>query len=142
MNPTRTFGIALVLVFVNSLLAQQPSQNASPSEKPADNVVGAQFSPDGQRLVTKSADNKLKVWDVQTGKPIAVQLAHLGTWQLVSFKYGETNKWSDVPPTQKKLKLITDSYFNWVQYEVSNGKVQSSAGGPYTLSGEAYTETV
>ena len=142
MNPTRTFGIALALVFVNFLLAQQPSQSVSPNEKQAGKVVAAQFSPDGTRVVTKSAENELKVWDVQTGKPSSVQLAHWGTWQLVSFKYGETNKWSDVPLTQKKIKLITDSYFNWVQYEVSSGKVQGSAGGPYTLSGGAYTETI
>jgi hypothetical protein len=142
MNPTRIFGIVFSLIFVNSLLAQQPSQNTSPSEKQPDTVVEAQFSPDGKRLVTKSADNTPKVWDAQTGKPISGQPPHWGTWQLVSFKYGETNKWLDAPSTQKKIKLITDSYFNWVQYEVSSGKVQGSAGGPYTMSGGNYTETI
>src|SRR5262249_50418858 len=99
-------------------------------------------SPDGKQVVTKSADAEVRVWDVQTGKPLSVQQPHFGTWQLVSFKYGDTNKWSNAPQGHKRIKLIAESHFTWIQYDVASGKVESTAGGHYTLNGEAYTETI
>ena len=35
-----------------------------------DAVLSASFSPDGKRIVSASADNTLRIWDVATGKPI------------------------------------------------------------------------
>ena len=36
----------------------------------------AQFSPDGQRVVTASWDNTARVWDAATGKPMAEPMKH------------------------------------------------------------------
>jgi len=172
MKPSRMFTAMAVLGFtVASLLAQQPSNpNDSQSEKtaevrvgtvgklvtdstnqtvrlwddgkPVEQVVEARFSPDG-RFITTSMNQTLRVWDVQTGKLLAgPRPAHLGSWRLVSFKYGETSKWTDAPQDQRRIKLITETYFTWVAYEAASGKVQSMAGGKCTAHEGAYTETI
>src|SRR5204863_189768 len=41
-------------------------------------VLYAEFSPDGRRVVTASADNTARVWDTSTGKPITPPLKHNG----------------------------------------------------------------
>jgi len=67
---------------------------------------------------------------------------HLGTWQLVSTKYGDATDFSDFPKEQRRVKLITATHFTWVQYDAGTRKVESMAGGPYTLDGGSYTETI
>lgn len=131
----------VVLGFTATLLAQ-PAQNTNPNDNSSGKVAQVQFSPDGKLLVSTSADNTVRIWDVATGKPISGHLSHLGTWQLASFKYGDATKWSEVPDGQRRIKHITDTHFTWVAYEAATGKVQSMAGGTYTLSGGAYTETI
>jgi WD40 repeat protein len=42
-------------------------------------VISAQFSPDGQRVVTASYDNTARVWDVVSGKPIGEPIKHEDT---------------------------------------------------------------
>jgi eukaryotic-like serine/threonine-protein kinase len=39
-------------------------------------VKTAQFSPDGQRVVTASDDATARVWDAQTGRPVTKPLNH------------------------------------------------------------------
>lgn len=69
--------------------------------------------------------------------------AHLGTWQLVSFKYGaDRQDFTDFPQNQRRLKLITDTHFTWVQFDTATKKSQSMAGGAYSLSGDTYTESI
>jgi WD40 repeat protein len=41
-----------------------------------DGVISAQFSPDGQRVVTASKDNTARVWDAASGKPIGEPMKH------------------------------------------------------------------
>jgi hypothetical protein len=67
---------------------------------------------------------------------------HLGTWQLISFQYGDVTGFSDSPKEQRRVKLITSTHFTWVLYDAGSKKVESMAGGPYTLDGISYTETV
>jgi hypothetical protein len=141
MKPTLTFTTMVVLGFAANLLAQ-PSQSTNADTNSPGKVVAARFSPDGRQLVITSPDNTVRIWDVQDGKPLREQLAHLGTWQLVSLKYGDATKWSDAPVSQRHIKLITETHFTWVAYEVASGKVQSMAGGTYTFSDGAYTESV
>ena len=68
---------------------------------------------------------------------------HLGTWQLVSYKYG-TNQpgFTDFPESQRRIKLITDTHFSWVQFDTSTKKVSATAGGTYSLEGNTYTESI
>ena len=41
-------------------------------------VCVAQFSPDGKRVVTASADNTARLWDAGTGKPLGEPMRHEG----------------------------------------------------------------
>ena len=45
----------------------------------------AQFSPDGQRLITADARNTAQVWDAETGQPITPPLEHNNTVRHASF---------------------------------------------------------
>ena len=67
---------------------------------------------------------------------------HLGTWQLVSTKYGDAKDFSDYPTERQRLKMITATHFNWVDYDTKTKKVSSSAGSRYKLRGDVYTETI
>ncbi|HUF62145.1 MAG TPA: hypothetical protein VMN36_08735 [Verrucomicrobiales bacterium] len=67
---------------------------------------------------------------------------HLGTWKLVSTKYGDASEFSDYPKERQRLKMITATHFCWVDYETRTKKVSSSAGGPYSLREGVYTETI
>ena len=67
---------------------------------------------------------------------------HLGTWQLVSAKYGEAKDFSDYPKERRRLKMITATHFTWVDYDTTTKKIGSSAGGAYVLKDGAYTETI
>jgi hypothetical protein len=69
--------------------------------------------------------------------------AHLGTWQLTSFKYGTNQQgFTELPLNQRRLKLITETHFTWVQFDTATRKSQSMAGGTYSLSGDTYTESI
>jgi len=43
-----------------------------------DEVRGCGFSPDGQRIVSASSDETLKLWDVSTGAVLATLKGHTG----------------------------------------------------------------
>jgi hypothetical protein len=66
----------------------------------------------------------------------------LGTWELVSTKYGYAKEFSDFSKKHRKFKMITATYFTWVDYDAATKKISSSAGGPYTLRDGVYTETI
>ena len=68
--------------------------------------------------------------------------SHLGTWQLVSIKYGEAKDFSDYPKERRRLKMITATHFTWVDYDTKTKKVSSWACGAYSLHDGDYTETI
>ena len=68
--------------------------------------------------------------------------SHLGTWQLVSTKYGDAKDFSDYAGENRRLKLITATHFTWVDYDTKTKKISSSAGGPYSLRDSVYIETI
>jgi hypothetical protein len=62
----------------------------------------------------------------------------VGTWKLVSAKYGGEEVKFDQGTTT--VKHVTPSQFMWASYD-KDGKVTRAAGGGYTLKGETYEET-
>lgn len=62
----------------------------------------------------------------------------VGTWKLVSAKYGgEEFKFEEGLTT---VKHVTPTQFMWASYD-KDGKVTRAAGGDYTLKGEVYEES-
>lgn len=62
----------------------------------------------------------------------------VGTWKLVSAKYGGKEfKFEEGVTT---VKHVTTTQFMWASYD-KDGKVTRTAGGDYTLRGEVYEET-
>jgi hypothetical protein len=62
----------------------------------------------------------------------------VGTWKLVSAKYGGQD--SSLVAGSTTLKHVTPSQFMWASYD-KDGKVNRAAGGSYTLNSETYEET-
>ena len=62
----------------------------------------------------------------------------VGTWKLVSGKYGGQD--FKFPEGTTMLKHVTPTQFMWATYD-KEGKVFRAAGGSYTLKGETYEET-
>jgi hypothetical protein len=61
----------------------------------------------------------------------------VGTWKLVSAKYGGQE--FHFPEGHVMIKHVTPSQFMWVTYD-KEGQVTRAAGGSYTLKGETYEE--
>jgi hypothetical protein len=62
----------------------------------------------------------------------------VGTWKLISAKYGgQEHKFPEGTTT---LKHVTPTQFMWATYD-GDGKVTRAAGGGYTMKGDAYEET-
>lgn len=76
-------------------------------------------------------------------EPKTASGSHLGTWQLASYKYGTNRQdFADFPSGQRRIKLITQTHFAWVQFDTATKLSQSIAGGSYSLSGDMYTESI
>ena len=61
----------------------------------------------------------------------------IGTWKLVSAKYGGQD--FEFPEGTTMLKHVTPAQFMWATYD-EDGTVSRAAGGTYTLKGDRYTE--
>ena len=48
-------------------------------------VASAQFSPDGERIVTASWDKTARVWDARTGKPLTEGMKHADRVRTAEF---------------------------------------------------------
>ena len=68
--------------------------------------------------------------------------AHLGTWKLVSTKYGEAKDFTKRSDDAQRIKHITATHFTWVEVATDTKKIVSGAGGKYTFEGTTYTETI
>jgi hypothetical protein len=68
-------------------------------------------------------------------------LKALGTWKLVSFKYGD-RKEQAVSDAFQRVKLITKTHFAWVEYSTNKKIVTDSAGGRCEIDGEYYIENI
>jgi hypothetical protein len=82
--------------------------------KHAEQVHSAQFSPDGQRVVTASEDNTARVWDAATGNAIGQPMKHEGVvysarfspdgQRVVTASEDNTARVWDVPVTMSEAK--------------------------------------
>lgn len=62
----------------------------------------------------------------------------VGTWKLVSAKYGGQE--FKFPEGTTHIKHVTPTQFMWATYD-ENGRVMRAAGGRYTLADDVYEET-
>jgi hypothetical protein len=62
----------------------------------------------------------------------------IGSWTLVSAKYNGTD--FSFPEGSTHIKHVTPTQFMWATYD-KDGRVNRTAGGSYTLKGDAYEET-
>jgi hypothetical protein len=65
----------------------------------------------------------------------------IGTWKLVSYKYGD-NETKQTPDSIQKIKLITQTTFTWVKYSVKDKIIKNSAGGTYIWKEDNYIENL
>ncbi len=70
-------------------------------------------------------------------KDVAAGRKLVGTWKIVSAKYGG-NEYT-FPAGATTIKHVTPTHFMWVTYD-ADGKVTRCAGGTYTLKGNIYEE--
>ena len=67
---------------------------------------------------------------------------HLGTWKLVSTKYGDATEFTPYPPGSSRIKLIYATHITWLEVAGETKLVLASAGGKYELTGNTYIETI
>jgi hypothetical protein len=65
----------------------------------------------------------------------------VGVWELVAFKSRQANKFIYLPPNNNNLKIFTETNWSIISRD-ADSNVTYSAGGPYTLHGNFYTETI
>lgn len=68
--------------------------------------------------------------------------SHLGTWKLVSTKYGDATDFTKRSDDAQRIKHITATHFTWIEVATDSKSILSGAGGKYTLEGTTYTETI
>jgi hypothetical protein len=66
--------------------------------------------------------------------------ALVGTWEMVSTKYGDATESSPTPENLKAMKFITPTHFIWAHFDPKTKKISNSMGGTYSLSGSTYIE--
>ncbi|MEN7551386.1 hypothetical protein AAG747_25950 [Rapidithrix thailandica] len=66
----------------------------------------------------------------------------IGTWELVSFKYGEEQSFSPRPDFIGYRKLITPTHFVYVSFEEGKEAIDYAGGGTFTLKDGIYTEHI
>jgi hypothetical protein len=75
---------------------------------------------------------------VKEGQEVKLKEKIIGSWKLVSSKYGGQE--FHYPAGTTTIKHVTPSQFMWVTYD-EDGKVTRTAGGSYTLNGDVYEES-
>ena len=87
-------------------------------------------------LVGMACAYSVSVGKEEDAKADASQL--IGTWKLVSAKYGGQE--AGFPVGMTMLKHVTPEQFMWARYD-ADGQVLAAAGGTYEVKGEAYAES-
>ena len=66
----------------------------------------------------------------------------IGTWELVSEKWGDAKEFTPAPKERRALKFVTPTHFAWVWVDPKTSKISNSMGGTYTMDGDRYVEKV
>src|SRR5512138_343792 len=77
-------------------------------------------------------------WPAEPKGDVKSDNSLVGTWKMVSAKYGGQE--SKLPEGVTTVKHVTPTQFMWASYD-KDGQVTRAAGGVYTLKGEVYEET-
>jgi TIR domain/WD domain, G-beta repeat len=75
LNPRNVEAAGFTVAMLTQLDWYVPLTNSMQHD---DGVNSAQFSPDGQRVVTASADNTARLWDASSGRPVGEPMKHNG----------------------------------------------------------------
>jgi WD40 repeat protein len=84
-------------------------------------VISVAITPDGQRVVSASADNTLKVWDLNSGKKLKTLTGHTSAIRAVAI-------------TLDGQRAISGSYDNTLKvWDLKSGQVITSFNGDGAL---------
>jgi hypothetical protein len=65
-----------------------------------------------------------------------------GTWQIKQRTVGGVPEVMDPNSTRKTLKMLSDTRFQWVEYDTQKGELYGTAAGTYTAIDGKYIENV
>jgi len=74
-------------------------------------------------------------------EPGTIRSSLLGTWELVSYNYGDQKEFADFQKDRHRIKMITETHYIWFEFPTSTKEIQTGAGGSYSFSGDIYTES-
>ena len=86
----------------------------------------------GQSSITRLTANQSRATDA-TGNVL------VGTWKLVSGKYGDIQ--STLPEFGTTLKHMTPTHYTWLTYDKAGG-ITRVGGGPYSFDGKILDTTL
>ena len=103
-----------------------------------DNLLGAEFSPDGALVVTASDDNTARVWDAHTGAPVSPELRQKRSIVSVAFSPDSTRVatasldgtariWSARTGTVLARALPHDDHVNDVQFSPDGRRIATAS---------------
>lgn len=65
----------------------------------------------------------------------------LGTWELVSYKYGDQGAFIGFPKNLHRIKMLTETHYVWFQFETTVRQIHNGGGGSYTFVEDTLTES-
>ena len=148
MEQSQAFPSVEITAQASLLKAVQVSQEMNRLEGHGDSVSSVAFSPDGQRLVSGSSDNTLRLWDANTGAAIGQPLEGHGAsvssvafspdgHRVVSGSYDNTLRLWDVSPA-----AWTDLACKRLQYHPLLNRPETITNDPESIQAAARSRAV
>ena len=100
MLKTKLTLVALLLIAVHALWAQELPIETVVQRGHRGAVKTVAFTPDGRHLATGSRDNSIKLWELSSGREIRTFLGHLSTVNTVVFDQSGTKMASGASDNQ------------------------------------------